>query len=82
MPRSCSGDRLDGNAERLINFSQTLTPVIEIAQCRPLQATIGERAQDRNDPFCVVPFCVVPIRQRNIDRQRDGVIWGPPHLTL
>src|SRR5208282_5559539 len=40
----------------------------EIAERRALEATIGERAQNRHDTFRVMP-----VRRRDINRQRDAV---------
>src|SRR5580698_7443215 len=67
-PVAAAGNRLDGDAERSTNLGQPLTSVAEIAQRRTLEVTIGGRAQNRNDGFCVVA-----VRRRNIDRQRDAV---------
>src|SRR3954468_6867215 len=59
---------LDADAEYLPGLGQPLAPIAEIAQCRPLETSIGEFAQNRNDGFDVMP-----VRRRDIDRQRDAV---------
>src|SRR5208283_1812235 len=65
---AAAGNRLDGDAERLTDLRQPLAAVAEIAERRALEATIGERAQNRHDTFRVMP-----VRRRDIDRQRDAV---------
>jgi hypothetical protein len=65
---SAARDDLDSDAESLTGFGQAFAPVAEIAERRPLEATIGERAQNRDDGFRVMA-----VRRRDIDRQRDAV---------
>src|SRR5208283_1399416 len=62
------GDRLNADAERLTGFGQPLAPVAEVAERRTLKATIGERAQNRDDGLRVMP-----VRRRDIDRRGDAV---------
>jgi hypothetical protein len=50
-----AGNRLDGDAERLTNVGQPLAPVGEVADRWALEATLGERSQNRHDTFRVVP---------------------------
>jgi hypothetical protein len=64
-----AGDRLDGDAERLAGLSQPLPAVGEVAKSRALEAAVGERAQDRDDGFRIVP-----VRWGNIDRERDAIL--------
>src|SRR3954447_7853185 len=61
-------DGLNGDAECLTGFGQPLASIAEVAECRTFEATLGERAQDRHDPFRVMP-----VRRRDVDRQRDAV---------
>src|SRR5271157_2833953 len=65
---AAAGNRLDGDAERLTDVGQPLAPVAQVAERRTLEATLGERAQNRHDAFGVMP-----VRRRDIDRQRDTV---------
>ena len=44
------------------------TSVAEVADRRTLEATPGERAQNRDDAFRIMP-----VRRGDIDRQRDAV---------
>ena len=53
VPAACDG--LDGDAEGLSGLGQPFAPVAEIAERRTVEATRGERAQDRHDPFGVMP---------------------------
>src|SRR3954452_23282361 len=66
---AATGNGLDADAERLTDLGQPLAPVAEVAERRTFEATLGERAQDRHDPFGVMP-----VRRRDIDRQRDAVL--------
>jgi len=50
-----SGDRPDGDAERLPGFGQALAAIAEVADGRPLEAAAGNRSRDRDDAFGVVP---------------------------
>jgi hypothetical protein len=66
---AAAGNGLDGDAESLADFRQPLAPVAEIPQRCPLEASVGEFAQNRDNAFRVMPIC-----QRNIDPQ------GKPYL--
>src|SRR5690242_18615923 len=65
---AATGDGRDVDAECLTGLGQPLAPVAEIAERRPVEATRGERAQNRHDPFGVMA-----VRRRDVDRQRDAV---------
>jgi len=49
------GDRLDRDAERLIDFGQPLVRVAEITHGWTLEAAFGERAQNRDNAFRIMP---------------------------
>src|SRR3954453_24240647 len=51
---SAARDGLNGDAECLTGFGQPLASIAEVAECRTFEATLGERAQDRHDPFRVM----------------------------
>ena len=57
--------RLDGDAELLAGLGPPVAPIAEIAQCRALEAAIGELTQNRHDTLRVMP-----VRRRDVDRQR------------
>src|SRR5689334_12406276 len=65
---AAAGNGLDSDAKRLTGLGQPLAPIAKIAERRPVEATRGERAQDRHDPFGVMA-----VHRRNINRQRDAV---------
>jgi hypothetical protein len=62
-------DGLDGDAKCLTGLGQPLASVAEITQRRTLEAVRGRRAQDRHDALRVMP-----VRRRDVDRQRDGIL--------
>src|SRR5207302_653887 len=65
---AAAGNGLDADAECLTGLGQPLAPIAEVAARRTFEATRGERAQNRHDPFGVMA-----VRRRDIDRQRNAV---------
>src|ERR1700759_1182817 len=51
---AAAGNGLDGDTESLTGLGQALAPIAEIAKRRTFEAILGERAQNRHDPFGVM----------------------------
>jgi hypothetical protein len=66
---AAASDGIDGDAEFLPRFGQTLAPVAEVAQRGSPEPLTGEITQYRHDAFCVVD-----IGWLDIDRQRDAIL--------
>jgi hypothetical protein len=63
-----AGNRLNGDAECLAGLGQPLAPGSRDPRAPDPEATVGERAQNRDNGFHVMP-----VRWRDIDRRRDAV---------
>src|SRR5690349_23246153 len=72
---AAASNGLDADAERLTDFGRPLAPAAEVAKRRTFGAIVGKPAQDRHDPFGVVP-----VRRRDLDRQRDAVLVDRPWI--
>jgi hypothetical protein len=56
-----AGNHLGGDTECLTEVGQPLAPIAQIAERRTLEASLGERAQNWDDAFRVMP-----VRRRDI----------------
>jgi hypothetical protein len=57
-------NRVDLDAEGLGGLGQSLAPVAEIGERRPLEVSIGKLLENRNDAFGIMQ-----VRRRDIDRK-------------